>query len=1094
MLRISTSLLRICCIRYNIFMSFVHLHVHSEFSLLDGMCRVKDLIKTAKEHNAPAVALTDHGALYGAFKFFIQAKDAGIKPIIGCELYKTNGDRKDRTEKKSFHQLVLAKNLTGYKNLIKLVTLANLEGFYYKPRVDWELLEKYHEGLIATTSCLNGQVPALLLQSQFEKAEEVLLRYHKLFGEDFYIELQRHPDLPELDEVNKKLIEYSRKHGIPMVATNDVHYLKKEDAYAQEILLCIQTQRAIFEKDRPMSMIDIPDYYFKTPEEMEALFHDIPEAIENTVKIAEKCNLEIPYGKLILPNYDLPADETNESLLKKMVFDKKNRVKGFADEEMVTRLEYELDIINNKGYAPYFLFIQDVVNWAKDNGIAVGPGRGSAAGSLVAYVLHITDVNHLEYKIPFERFLNPGRPTPPDIDIDFSDKRREEVIKYISKRYGADHVAQIITFGTMKARLAVRDVARALGQSYAQGDRIAKMIPTGKQGFPMSIDRALEESSGLKLAYNSEEEVKKVIDIAKRVESLPRHFSVHAAGVVIADKPLIEYVPLQKDNKEGRIITQYDMYSLDLNAVSENKAVGLVKADILGLRNLSILEEAISFVEKFRKKKINIHDVPLDDKKTYELISRGETVGVFQLESAGMQRLAKDLQPTKLSDITAMVALYRPGPMDLIPKFISSKRNLKRIKYLHPDLKPILEESYGVIVYQEQCMEIANKFAGFTMVEADLLRMAMGKKKKAHMASGRKKFIEGAVKNGYTRKLAQELFDQIEKFSAYGFNKPHSVSYALIAYWTAYMKANYTVEFMTALMTAELQGVAGPMREVKMSMALEESKRLKIEVLPPSINKSDHDFSIENNAIRFGLSAIKNVGSAAIESIFNSRKIGGEYKSFRDFLVRVDLRKVNKKTVESLVKAGAFEDFTNRATLLMFYPQVVKEIASMKTNVEEGQFVLFDSQDKKSYEKDNFKPIPEFEEDKIIEFEKEVIGFLITKNPLEKYEDIIKRKVNKHIGEIGEKDIDKTYIFAGVITHFKVIKTKKNNSEMSFIHVNDLTGSAEVIVFPRTYAQLRDIFKLNTVCLFVGKVTERDGRYNIILDKAVNLDLRHKTT
>src|SRR3989344_2875719 len=1078
-------------------MSFVHLHTHSEYSLLDGMCRIEELIAKAKEFNMPAVALTDHGALYGAFKFFIAAKDAGIKPIIGCELYKAKSKTKDKNsegEKGNFHLLVLAKNLTGYKNLLKIVTLSNLEGFYYKPRVDWDLLKKYGEGLIATSTCMNGEIPSLLLDNQQNKAEEALKKYLEVFENNFYIELQRHPQIEAQEGLNQKLIKLSRKFGVPLVATNDVHYLEKGDAYAQEILLCIQTQRTIFEKNRPLSMYDVPDYYFKTPEEMKSAFLDYPEAVENTLKIAEQCNLEIPYGKLILPKYDAPGGIDTNTYLTELIEKKKNRVKNASQKQIDDRLKYELEIIKNKGYANYFLFIQDVVNWAKNNGIAVGPGRGSAAGSLVSYVLNITDIKPLEYNLPFERFLNPDRPTPPDIDIDFSDKRREEVIKYISQRYGKENVAQIITFGTMEARLAVRDVARALGQSYAQGDRIAKMIPPGKQGFPMSIDHALEESSGLKLAYNSEEEVKKVIDIAKRVEGLPRHFSVHAAGVVIADKPLIEYVPLQKDNKEGRIITQYDMYSLDLNAVSENKAVGLVKADILGLRNLSILEEAISFVEKFRKKKINIHDVPLDDKKAYELISRGETVGVFQLESAGMQRLAKDLQPTKLSDITAMVALYRPGPMDLIPKFISSKRNLKRIKYLHPDLKPILEESYGVIVYQEQCMEIANKFAGFTIVEADLLRMAMGKKKKALMASGRKKFIEGAVKNGYTRKLAQELFDQIEKFSAYGFNKPHSVSYALIAYWTAYMKANYTVEFMTALMTAELQGVAGPMREVKMSMALEESKRLKIEVLPPSINKSDHDFSIENNAIRFGLSAIKNVGSAAIESIFNSRKIGGEYKSFRDFLVRVDLRKVNKKTVESLVKAGAFEDFTNRATLLMFYPQVVKEIASMKTNVEEGQFVLFDSQDKKSYEKDNFKPIPEFEEDKIIEFEKEVIGFLITKNPLEKYEDIIKRKVNKHIGEIGEKDIDKTYIFAGVITHFKVIKTKKNNSEMSFIHVNDLTGSAEVIVFPRTYAQLRDIFKLNTVCLFVGKVTERDGRYNIILDKAVNLDLRHKTT
>ena len=729
-------------------MSFVHLHVHSEYSLLDGMCRVEDLISKAKQQKMPAVAITDHGALYGAFKFFIQAKEAGIKPIIGCELYKAEGSRTEKPkkgEKNSFHLLILAKNLNGYKNLIQLVSKANLEGFYYKPRVDWELLEKHHEGLIATTSCLGGEVPHLIRNEQIKQAEKILLRYKKIFGDDYYIELQRHPNLPELDAVNIELVKFSRKHSIPLLATNDVHYLEKEDAYAQEILLCIQTQRAIFEKNRPMSMIDIPDYYFKSSNEMKTLFHDYPEAIENSMKIAEQCNLEIPYGKLILPKYDLPEDYTNESFLKKMVFEQKSRIKGFEEQEIVLRLEYELDIINNKGYAPYFLFVQDIVNWSKNNGIAVGPGRGSAAGSLVAYVLKITDVNPLLYKIPFERFLNPGRPTPPDIDIDFSDKRRDEVIKYISRKYGEDHVAQVITFGTMEAKMAVRDVARALGYSYSQGDRISKMIPSGKQGFKMSLTGALKESANLKLAYESEEDVKKVIDIALKVESLPRHFSVHAAAVVIADKSLTEYVPIQRDIKEDRIITQYDMYSLDLNAVSDNKAVGLMKADILGLRNLSILEESLAYVKDFSGVQIDIHEVPLDDPKTYELMGRGETIGVFQLESSGMRRLARELKPTKITDVTAMVALYRPGPMDIIPQFLASKNSSRKIRYPHKDLRPILEESYGVIVYQEQCMEISNKIAGFTMIEADFLRMAMGKKKKKMMKEGKEKFLKGAV-------------------------------------------------------------------------------------------------------------------------------------------------------------------------------------------------------------------------------------------------------------------------------------------------------------------------------------------------------------
>lgn len=1074
-------------------MSFVHLHVHSEYSLLDGMCRIDKYVDKAKEMGMPAVAISDHGALYGAFKFFIKCKDTGIKPIVGCELYKANGKRTEKPEKGErnvFHLLVLAKNVTGYKNLLQLVTRANLEGFYYKPRVDWELLEKYSEGLIATTSCLAGEVPQLIMQDQLTKAEEVLLRYHKIFKDDFYIELQRHPNLPELDTVNDQLVKFSRKHGIPLVATNDVHYLDKDDAYAQEILLCIQTQRAVFEKNRPMSMIDVPDYYFKTAEEMKTLFHDYPEAIENTLKIAEKCDLEIPHGKLILPKYALPEGYTNEEYLRKMTYDKKDRIKGFDDKLVCERLDYELDIINRKGYAPYFLFVQDVVTWSKDTGIAVGPGRGSAAGSLVSYVLRITDINPLEYNLPFERFLNPERPTPPDIDIDFSDKRRGEVIEYISRQYGEDNVAQVITFGTLESKMAIRDVSRALGMSYAQGDRISKMIPQGKQGFKMSIDAAMEESANLKLAYNAEEEVKKVIDIARKVESLPRHFSTHAAAVVISDKPLIEYVPLQRDNKEGRIITQYDMYSIDLNAVSDNKAVGLVKADILGLRNLSTLEEALRFVKIFTGKDIDIHEVPLDDAKTFELMGRGETIGVFQLESSGMRRLAREIEPSRLSDITAMVALYRPGPMDLIPTFIKGKRNPKSVRYLHSNLKPILEETYGILVYQEQVTEIAVHLAKFSKSQADILRMAMGKKKKKLMEKGKKQFIEGALEQGYTKKIAIEIFSFMEKFAAYGFNKAHAASYALIAYWTAYMKANFPVEFMTALMTAELQGVAGPLRELKMAQALEEAKRMKIKVLPPDINHSELKFSIEGRSIRFGLSAIKNVGSAAIESIIEARNVGGQFLSFRDFLSRVDLRKVNKKTIESLIKADAFSTFANKATLMMVYPDCAKEIGKSKEQEDLGQFGLFGQHDHKQYENDNFNHIPEFPESKLVEFEKEVIGFLITRNPMEKYKEIIEKKVTKMIADIEETDNDKTFIFAANLASIKIVKTKKNNDDMAFLQLSDNSGGIEAIVFPKTYAKFRTAFESNSVLLIKGKISERDGEYSILVDQVVNLDQR----
>lgn len=1072
-------------------MSFVHLHVHTEYSLLDGMCRITDLIKKAKEYNMPAVAITDHGALYGAFKFFIKAREAGIKPIIGCEVYKAKKSRFDKQpgqERDQFHLLLLAKNLTGYQNLLKIVTYANLEGFYYKPRVDFELLEKYHEGIIATSACMGGEIPSLLLENQPLEAEKTLKKYVEIFGKDFYIEIQRHPQIEELEELNTNLIKLARKHGVPLVATNDVHYLNKDDAYAQEILLCIQTQRTIFEKNRPLSMYDVPDYYFKSPAEMQGQFLDLPEAIENTVKIAEECNVEIPHGKLILPKVELPAGESPESYLRKMVYERSVRVKDYPLDQVNTRLDYELDIIGKKGYANYFLYVQDVVNWAKNKGIAVGPGRGSAAGSLVSYVLRITDINPLEYNLTFERFLNPDRPTPPDIDIDFSDKRRDEVITYICEKYGEDKVAQIITFGAMEARAAVRDVARALGMSYSTGDRIAKMFPPPKQGFHLSIKDAIEESAPLKLAYNSEEETKKILDNAMKVESLPRHSSVHAAGVVISDKPLIEYVPLQRDQKEGRIITQYDMYSLDLNAVSENKAVGVIKADILGLRNLSILEDALNFVKEKTGVLIDIHDVHLDDQKTYDLMARGETIGVFQLESGGMRRLAKDIKPNKLSDIIAMVSLYRPGPMDLIPEFIAGKRNPKKIKYMHPDMKPILEETYGILVYQEQVIDLAVHLAKFTKSEADLLRMAVGKKKKSLMEEGKRKFIIGMEKAGYTKKLAIDIFSFIEKFASYGFNKSHAAAYALIAYWTAYMKANYPVEYMASLLSAELEGVAGPLRELKMAQALEECKRMEIKVLPPDINISTHSFSIEGRSIRFGLSALKNVGSSAIESIVEARD-EHQFTGFTDFLKRVDLRKVNKRTVESLIKSGAFEKFSNRATLLTVYPHLVKEIQGKKESDEKGQFDLFGDQGTVKNVVDNFHQLPELSEDLLTTFEKEVIGFLITKDPLAMYKDIITRKVNKKIGELTEEDVGKTYIMAGVISGKKIVKTKKDNADMAFLNIYDETGSAEMVSFPKTYAKLRDILVMNKPILFKGKVNDRDGMIAIMLDNAVNLEL-----
>lgn len=1048
------------------------------------------MLQTAKRMGMPAVAITDHGALYGAFKFFIKAKEVGIKPIIGVEIYKAKKSRFDKqpgVEKDQYHLVLLAKNLTGYKNLLKLVTVAHLEGYYYKPRIDFEVLEKYREGLIVLSACLAGEIPHLLLDNQITQAEQTLKKYLSLFEGNFYLELQRHPNMPDLDRVNGELIKMSRKFGVPVVATNDAHYLNPDDAYAQEILLCIQTLRTIYEKNRPLTMIDTPDFYFKSEAEMRGIFIDLPEAVDNTLKIADQCSVEIPYGDWILPNFEIPTHESVGDYLIRLTNSRIKRVENENQEIVQKRLEYELKIIVQKGYATYFLIVQDFVNWAKKNSIAVGPGRGSVAGSLVAYILGITDINPLEYNLPFERFLNPDRPTPPDIDIDFADIRRDEVLRYVTKKYGEEKVAQIITFGTMEARLAIRDVVRALGMSYSQGDRLAKMIPHGKQGFSMSITQAIEESPPLKFAYESEKDTKNVLDVARKIEGLPRHASVHAAGVVIADKQLTEYVPLQRETRENKIITQFDMYSIDLNSAAGNKAVGLLKIDFLGLRNLTILEKAIEYVQKQTGKKIDIHLVPLDDKKSYKLISSGNTVGVFQLESAGMRRLAKDLQPSKMTDISAMVALYRPGPMDLIPSFLENKKNPKAVKYLHPDLKSILEETYGILVYQEQVMEIGHTLAGYSMSQADNLRMAMGKKKKELMKKEKEKFIAGCIRKGYRKSLAEKIFNFIEKFAAYGFNKPHSASYALIAYWTAYMKANYPVEFMTALLSAELQGIAGPQREIKMAQAIEECRRMEIAVLPPDINKSQESFAIEGKAVRFGLSAIKHVGKAAIETILDARK-AGPFRSFKEFLFRVDLRKVNKKTVESLIKAGGFKFIANRASLLAYYPKIVREISDLKTEREKGQFSLFDQGNRQVDVSDSIDPVDDFNEDEILQMEKEVIGFLITKNPLDKFRVIIDKKISKKIGEIALEDVNKTHIVAGIVSGKKTIKTKKDNAEMAFINVFDESGSIELVVFPKAYSRLSDIFAINRVVLLKGKINDRDGRLSILVDNAVSLD------
>ncbi len=1068
---------------------FVHLHCHTEFSLLDGLAKIPDLLSRAKELGMDSLAITDHGSMYGAIKFFLKAREYGIKPIIGIEAYQAKRSRFDKQQgidSDSYHLVLLAENNTGYQNLMKLTTLANLEGFYYKPRIDISVLKEYSEGLICLSGCLNGEISQLLLNHQEIQAETRAREFLEIFGEEhYYLEIQNHPKVEQQAKVNEKIITLSRKLGIPLVATNDIHYINAEDAEAQEILLCVQTQHTIVESKRPLSMISSPDFYMRSPQEMKGLFIQYPEAIENTVKIAARCNVEIELGRWILPSFEVPNGETGESFVRKLAKERLPTRFPKVTSIITDRLNYELDIICKKGYATYFLIVADFVNWAKDKGIAVGPGRGSAAGSLVAYSLGITDLDPLEHKLPFERFLNPDRPSPPDIDLDFADDRRDEVIAYVTEKYGQDKVAQIITFGTMEARQAIRDVGRALGMPYSQPDRISKLIPAGAQGFSMTIDKALQTTPELNYAYQNEPETKRLLDLARKLEGVARHASVHAAGVVISDKPLTNYTPLQKETRGEKIITQYDMYCLDLNA-ADGKAVGLLKMDLLGLRNLTILENSIKFVKETQGIEVDLLKIPLDEKKVYELITSGETTGIFQLESGGMRRLARDLKPNKFSDISAMVALFRPGPMDWIPTFIEAKANPKKIKYPHPALKPILSETYGIAVYQEQCMQIANTMAGYSMVEADKLRMAIGKKKREVMKKEKVKFISGCVNQGYTKRIAENIFSLIEKFVGYGFNKAHSASYGMIAYQTAYMKAKFPVEFMTAVLTAESRSTSGPIRNEKITRAVLECRRMKIGLLPPDINKSDVEFTIDKNEIRFGLSAIKNIGSAAIESILQARK-DGFFKTFTEFISRVDLSKVNRKTLESLIKAGAVDQFGKRAALLTAYSQIVDRVNSTKNSKIDGQESLFSMEEKLDL-RDDIPKVEELSKEELLAFERDLLGFFLTEHPLTSKIQILEKKVTHRINALTVSVIP--VVIGGLITQVRKIITKKSGSEMAFVKIDDFTGSIELVIFPTVYERTKYLWINDNIILVKGRVSEREERLSVVVDDAKALGAR----
>lgn len=1073
---------------------FVHLHTHTEYSLLDGLAKIPDLLNRTKELGMDTLAITDHGAMFGVLKFFLKARELGVKPIIGVEAYQATRSRLDKQsgiDSDQFHLVLLAQNNSGYKNLMKLVTHANLEGYYYKPRIDLEILRDHSEGLICLSGCLNGEIPHLLLTGQDELAEKKARQFKEIFADkNFYLELQKHPKIENQDKVNAKLIALSRKLAIPIVATNDIHYVNPDDSQAQEILLCVQTQHTILEEKRPISMIDSPDFYMRSPQEMKGLFIQHPEAIENTLDIAQRCNVEIELGKWILPQFEVPGDQTATSYLTKLAKEGVMRRYGKNTDDINNRLDYELNIIVNKGYATYFLIVADFVNWAKLKGISVGPGRGSAAGSLVAYSLAITELDPIKHILPFERFLNPDRPSPPDIDLDFADDRRDEVIAYVTEKYGEDKVAQIITFGTMEARQAIRDVGRALGMPYAQPDRIAKLIPPGAQGFPMSIDKALQITPELNLAYQNEPETKKLIDLARKLEGVTRHASVHAAGIVISDKPLTEYTPLQRETKGEKIITQYDMYCLDLNA-ADGKAVGLLKMDLLGLRNLTILDNCIRLIKETRNIDIDLRKISLEEKEVYELISSGETTGIFQLESAGMRRLARDLKPTKFSDISAMVALFRPGPMEWIPTFIESKANPQKIKYPHQELKAILSETYGIAVYQEQCMQIANQMAGYSMVEADKLRMAIGKKKREAMKKEKEKFIKGCLKKGHSQKTAENVFSLIEKFVGYGFNKAHSASYAMIAYQTAYMKKKYHVEFMTAVLAAESRSASGPNRDEKITQAILECRRMGIDLLAPDINKSEIEFTIEDKHengvrknIRFGLSAIKNVGTASIDSILHARIEKGKFLSFMDFISRVDLSKVNRKTIESLIKAGAFDQFGKRSALLASFSDTVNKIHNQKSKKDNGQVSLF-VMEKEDYTVDKLPEMDELNHEEMLQFEKLYLGFYISEHPLTQHLTLLEKKVTHRIVNlIADRS---QVIIGGLVTSVKKIFTKNGGSEMAFVKIDDFTATVELVVFPSVFERTRNLWIPDRVILVRGKVNEKDDRITVLVDDAKQL-------
>ncbi len=1049
--------------------TFVPLHVHSHYSLLDGLAKIDELVNLAKEYEYKAMALTDHGVMYGAVEFFQKAKAAGIKPIIGCEVYvapRTMADKTPKIDTSPFHLILLAKSDLGYRNLIKIVSLAHLEGYYYKPRIDKENLKKYSKDLIACSACIQGEVAQLILSGKIDKAEEKIKEYQEIFGkDDFYLELQYHPAIAEQDIVNKNLKKLAKITGAKLIATHDTHYPKPEDAEAHEVLLAIQTGKDLNDKTR-LSM-DGSDFSFPPESFFIENFSDTPEIIKNTAEIAEKCNFEFEFGKLILPHYDLPEGKNSFEYLTELCNEGFKKKYSLNNETAKKRLEYELSVIKTTHFEDYFLITQDFVNWSKNQGILVGPGRGSAAGSIVAYCLNITELDPLQYNLFFERFLNPERIAPPDIDMDFPDDRRGETIEYVRKKYGADHVGQIITFGVMKARMAIRDCGRALGMPYQEVDKIAKLIPTG-----FTINQTLEEVEDFKSLYNNDPAIKRLIDLTKRLEGVARHASTHAAGVVISQKSLTEYAPLQLATKETKeTVIQFSMAHVE--------AIGLLKMDFLGLSNLTIIKNALRIIRKIHDVEIDLAKLPLDDKKTFSLVSAGKTTGVFQLESEGMKRYLKELKPTKIDDIIAMVALYRPGPMDFIPDYIAGKNGKKKVVYIHPELEPILSDTYGIAVYQEQVMKIAQDIAGFSLGEADVLRKAMGKKIHKLLMEQKKKFIEGAIKKGSDKELAEKIFSFIEPFASYGFNRAHAASYGLIAYQTAYLKAHYPSEFMAALLTSDIHNLD------RVAIEIAECEKMGIKVFAPDVNKSFVEFGVNktDSNITFGLGAIKNVGLGVAQRIVEERQSNGNYKNLEDFITRLGSDTINKKSIENLAKSGAFDDFVERNEVLFNLDKILKFSASINKQKSNGQVSLFDSMPATiAMPKLELAKTEPADQKQRLAWEKELLGIYLTDHPLKGKEHILEKYAQK-ISDISADEAGKNVRVGGIITSIKKILTK-NSEPMLFVGLEDTSANTEIIVFPKTLKKDFLVWQNDNIVIIDGKINNKDGMLKIIADKA----------